>query len=266
MSGLLIDLRAAIGEVADDEAEAGVSAAEAERRRNREALLRLAGDHAASFPNATGPDFAAWLSATARQEALDIAADAVDVMTFHAAKGLEWNVVHLAGLESGYVPIAQANGPAALSEERRLLHVAITRARDKIVLNWAEKRRFGERSARRNRSPYLDHLDGSDAPEALPHERTETARERGKRHLAAMREHYDDSEPDSPLYVELKEWRLETAREQGVPAYVVFNNRTLAEIAATQPASEAELLEISGVGPTKVERYGDEVLELIRNR
>ena len=164
------------------------------------------------------------------------------------------------------MPIAQANGPAALSEERRLLHVAITRARDKVVLNWAEKRTFGERAARRNRSPYLDHLDGSDAPEALPVAKAETGRERGKRHLAAIREQYDSSEPDSPLYVELKEWRLETAREQGVPAYVVFNNRTLAEIAAAQPATEDELLEISGVGPTKVERYGDDVLDLIRNR
>ncbi|MEM7093947.1 MAG: ATP-dependent DNA helicase UvrD2 [Actinomycetota bacterium] len=274
LASVLSDLRSAVG--IDEASGAGdssraddsetMSAADAERQRNREALLQLAVDHAGSFPTATGIDFANWMSATARQEALDTGADAVDVMTFHAAKGLEWNVVHLAGLESGYVPIAQANGPAALSEERRLLHVAITRARDKVLLNWAEKRTFGQRSQRRNRSPYLDHLDGGESSAPSFDSRPETRKDRAKRHLSAMREDWENSEPDSPLYVELKEWRLETAKAQGVPAYVVFNNRTLAEIAAMQPGTEDELLQVSGVGPTKVERYGAEVLELIRSR
>ena len=148
-----------------------------------------------------------------------------------------------------------------------VLHVAITRARDQVFLNWAERRTFGERTSRRNRSPYLDHVDGTDHDEpALPLRSKETGRDRGRRHLAKMREDYENSEPDSPLYIELKEWRLETAKANGVPAYVVFNNRTLAEIAAAQPATEDELLEISGVGPAKVEKYGADVLELIRNR
>ena len=245
---------------------ANVSTAEAERQRNREALFQLAVDHASSFPTASGIDFANWLSMTARKEALDVSADAVDVMTFHAAKGLEWNVVHLAGLESGYVPIAQANGPAALSEERRLLHVAITRARDKVILNWAERRAFGQRSSKRNRSPYLDHIDGGDGSASSFDSQPETRKNRAKRNLSKMRDDLENAEPDSPLYLELKEWRLATAQEQGVPAYVVFNNRTLAEIAAAQPTTEAELLECSGVGPAKVSKYGAEVLDLIRNR
>jgi DNA helicase-2/ATP-dependent DNA helicase PcrA len=264
LSGVLIDLRAAIAETAGNDGEPE-SAAEADRQRNREALLQLATDHAASFPNATGSDFATWLWASAKKEALDVSANAVDVLTFHAAKGLEWKIVHLAGIESGYVPISQANGPAALSEERRLLHVAITRARDQLRINWAAKRTFGERTSRRSRSPYLDHVDGTDLLPTIP-EPVETGSDRARRHLSKMRADFEASEPDSPLYVELTEWRLATAREQGVPAYIVFNNRTLAAIAAAHPTTIDELLEVSGVGPAKAARYGDDVLTLINSR
>ena len=198
LSGVLPDLRATISETGMSEADRA-SASEADRQRNREALLQLAVDHAASFTNATGGDFASWLTASAQKEALDIGANAVDVLTFHAAKGLEWHVVHLAGIESGYVPISQANGPAALSEERRLLHVAITRARDKVLINWAAKRKFGERTSRRSRSPYLDHVDGSDELNTTP--KVEPESKRARRHLSQMRTDLESSEPDSPLYV-----------------------------------------------------------------
>jgi len=264
LASVIPDLRAAVAETALD-AEDVESASEAERQRNREALLQLSIDHVASFPAATGWDFANWLKASAAKEGLDVGANAVDILTFHAAKGLEWRVVHIAGVESGYVPIAQANGPAALSEERRLLHVGLTRAKDKVLITWAAKRTFGERTSRRNRSPYLDHVDGTDVAPVLKL-KEETGKERGRRHLSAMRSEYEDSEPDSPLYIELKQWRTDTAKEQGVPAYIVFNNRTLAAIAAQHPTSHDELLEVSGIGPAKAERYGDALLEMINTR
>jgi ATP-dependent DNA helicase RecQ len=62
----------------------------------------------------------------------------------------------------------------------------------------------------------------------------------------------------------LRRWRLETARAAGVPAYVVFHDATLAAIASARPASHAELLRVSGVGESKLRKYGDEVLELLR--
>lgn len=61
----------------------------------------------------------------------------------------------------------------------------------------------------------------------------------------------------------LREWRLEIARAQGVPAYVVFTDATLRQIAIERPSTTAELAEISGVGRSKLENYGDEVLEVI---
>jgi ATP-dependent DNA helicase RecQ len=62
----------------------------------------------------------------------------------------------------------------------------------------------------------------------------------------------------------LRRWRLETARAAGVPAYVVFHDATLAAIASANPATHAELLRVSGVGESKLRKYGDEVLELLR--
>lgn len=72
--------------------------------------------------------------------------------------------------------------------------------------------------------------------------------------------------PDAPVETvdRLKRWRLETARATGVPAYVVFHDSTLNAIAAAQPASLAELLRVPGVGDSKLSKYGEEVLEILR--
>ena len=62
----------------------------------------------------------------------------------------------------------------------------------------------------------------------------------------------------------LRRWRLETARDAGVPAYVVFHDSTLAAIAAAHPQNLADLLRVPGVGDSKLRKYGEEVLELLR--
>ena len=63
----------------------------------------------------------------------------------------------------------------------------------------------------------------------------------------------------------LKRWRMETARASGVPAYVVFHDSTLNAIASANPANLAELLRVPGVGDSKLRKYGEEVLELLRS-
>jgi len=62
----------------------------------------------------------------------------------------------------------------------------------------------------------------------------------------------------------LRRWRLETARAAGVPAYVVFHDSTLAAIAVAQPTSLADLIRVPGVGDSKLRKYGEEVLEVLR--
>ena len=84
--------------------------------------------------------------------------DAVDLATFHAAKGLEWPIVHLAGLEQGLVPISRAQTSAEIAEEQRLLYVAITRAGQELHCHWAAERAFGDRAVARSPSPYLNAI------------------------------------------------------------------------------------------------------------
>jgi superfamily II DNA helicase RecQ len=71
------------------------------------------------------------------------------------------------------------------------------------------------------------------------------------------------AEPDDPLYAALKRWRLERATADDLPAYVVFHNSTLAEIAGSRPRDLAALGAVPGVGPTKLDRYGDDVLRIV---
>jgi ATP-dependent DNA helicase RecQ len=63
----------------------------------------------------------------------------------------------------------------------------------------------------------------------------------------------------------LRSWRLQQAREQGVPPYVVFHDRTLIEIAAREPLSLEALGSVAGVGQAKLDRYGEAVLAVLRN-
>jgi len=87
--------------------------------------------------------------------------DGVDLLTFHRAKGLEWDAVWVVGLEEGFVPLAHASTAAQLAEERRLLYVALTRARDVLHCSWAAVRQMRGRPIDRRRSPFLDPIEGA---------------------------------------------------------------------------------------------------------
>ncbi len=109
---------------------------------------------------ASGHGFRGFVEANARAIEATGSGDSVELMTFHRAKGLEWPVVFLVGLEDGLVPIAHARDAAALDEERRLLYVACTRAEEELHCSWARERRFSsERPSPRQPSPYLAAIE-----------------------------------------------------------------------------------------------------------
>jgi ATP-dependent DNA helicase RecQ len=73
----------------------------------------------------------------------------------------------------------------------------------------------------------------------------------------------DMPEEAAPLFETLRAWRSATAKEQGVPPYVVFHDKTLREIATRRPSSLAELGTVSGVGENKLAKYGEQILETL---
>jgi len=209
-----------------------------ERRQLLEAFIRLGRDHLAVDPNASVQSFVDALKAGSN-EAATAGGDRVDVTTFHQAKGLEWDVVHLAGMERGLSPIGHAKTPDALAEEHRLIYVGLTRAKRQLHLHWAEERRFGDRVSNRKPSPML-----ADIGAAARGEDPRSSRSRNAQKAAAARKNLSaknggllkpDQDESDPVFQALKAWRLSIARANDVPAFVIFNNKTLHAIAHDRP-------------------------------
>jgi DNA helicase-2/ATP-dependent DNA helicase PcrA len=119
-----------------------------DRWESLQALAQLASDYFAGAPQASLADLAAELaerSAIGQAPALD----GVTLASLHAAKGMEWDAVFLAGLTDGMLPIVYAQTDEAIEEERRLLYVGVTRARSLVCLSWALARSADARRARK---------------------------------------------------------------------------------------------------------------------
>jgi DNA helicase-2/ATP-dependent DNA helicase PcrA len=237
-----------------------------ERREHIDAIVRLGHEYLdAEGAHASVEGFLAYLTATMRDDA-PAAGDAVELLTFHRAKGLEFATVCITGLERGLVPISHADTPAERAEERRLLYVAITRAGRTLHLSRARTRTVGARVANRAPSPWLDVVrsswTGSGPPRPADPERGLRATRATLAATAAA--HAALSPADTALFDRLKEWRGRVARASAVPAYVVFSDATLRAVATARPTTRDTLLAISGIGPVKIERFGDDVLEIVR--
>ncbi len=98
--------------------------------------------------------FLAEIAVGAETDALDPRAEAITLLTLHGAKGLEFDVVFLAGCERGLLPL-QLAGPSDAAEERRLLFVGMTRARERLLLTAAARRTRHGAEAPAGRSPFL---------------------------------------------------------------------------------------------------------------
>jgi DNA helicase II / ATP-dependent DNA helicase PcrA len=222
-----------------------------DRWESLEALAQLAADFFAANPLAGLADLSAELAVrSAIGHAPAVAG--VTIASLHSAKGLEWQAVFLPGLTDGTVPIIHAQTDDAVGEERRLLYVGVTRARERLYLSWALSRAPGGRRARKPSRFLAEIITGRGG------QRPATKRRgAGSDSKSGPTGHTDD-----PLFGKLRDWRLAVSKDQGVPAYVVFSDATLQAIAAARPASRGELAGIPGVGAVKLDRYGAAVLEL----
>jgi DNA helicase II / ATP-dependent DNA helicase PcrA len=217
----------------------------------------------------------------------------VTLSSVHRVKGMEWPCVVVFGADRGTMPHDLSED---MEEERRVFHVALTRASDRVVVLADERRP----------SPFLAELAGA-APEAAAKPAARAART-GKTSGAPfvgdrvrvwggtrgeviaidgadltvrldeggeLEVHRRDivevtPAPPPPLVAEsaalveaLKTWRRETAGRLGVPAYVVLHDSTIEDIARRRPRTERDLLGISGIGPSKLEQYGDDLLGVV---
>ena len=137
-------------------AEPSGGGASRQRWESLAAVAQLADDMHAARPDATLADFAAEITRRAAAGHAPVL-DGVTLATMHAAKGLEWDAVLLPGLVEGVMPIVYARTPAAADEERRLLYVAVTRARERLFLSWPAARGPAARPSGRP-SRYLTRL------------------------------------------------------------------------------------------------------------
>ena len=220
----------------------------------------------------------------------------VVLLTYHRAKGLEFDAVFLPRVEEGELPFKRSRSEEGTDEERRLFYVGITRAKTHLAITWVN-------DGRRKGSRFLGELRVDEKTKTLTKKAANTdtiaAREglelelqggfegpivditndgvlveiSGGSHLSvdygATVTVDGKTLPlgppdlkDNPLLNALKEWRLDRSKKDEVPAYVIFHDSTLEAIAAKQPQTPEALAEISGIGPTKLERYGSEILVL----
>lgn len=263
-----------------------------------EALLQVADLHA------DAGSFEAWLRRTFHRERAE---GGVTLSTIHRVKGREWDRVVVFGATEGLMPHRLSTD---VEEERRILHVGITRGRHRVLV-------LGDRT---RRSPFFAELDGSavrgqvraavaaaSAPAAVatrkaPPVRTTLPAEVGQPVKVlggyegiveaiddtGVRLRLDDggsffvrfgervtvdgtpltlARPPSPVAeaagAQLRAWRLERSKADAVPAFVVLSDKHLDGIAERHPTSLAELRACPGIGPAKLESYGDEILEVL---
>ncbi|MER6524859.1 ATP-dependent DNA helicase UvrD2 [Streptomyces sp. NPDC001508] len=260
-----------------------------ERWESLAALVGLAQDFAAARAGATLGDFVAELDERANAQHAPTV-QGVTLASLHSAKGLEWDVVFLVGVAEGMVPITYAKTDEQIEEERRLLYVGVTRARERLYVSWSLARSPGGRPSRRP-SRFLDGLrPGSTATVGRSAGGAAGGIERGRPaagtaaprrtqrtparcrvcgrtltdagEMKLMRCDDCPSDMDEGIYERLREWRAEQALRSGQPNFCVFTDKTLMAIAESVPEDYPGLSRIPGVPARKLKLYGAAVLAI----
>ncbi len=223
-----------------------------DRWESLQALAELADDTDAESIAATGEGatmrtFVEQLAERASSQHAP-AVEGVTLSTLHAAKGLEWDAVFMVGMSEGLLPISLAETDEAIEEERRLLYVGVTRAREHLNLSFARSRREGGKATRK-RTRFLEKW----WPDARP----------AQQQRAARATSHDLDVDELKLFEALKAWRWEHAQADAKPAFTVLVDSSLISIARSRPQTLGELAKVHGVGATKLDRYGLEILEVV---
>lgn len=221
-----------------------------------ERLLEVAETQVETDAAMTGREFAGWAHARLSDDARRI--DAVTVSTIHAAKGLEWPVVHIVGCEEGSIPHVSARRREARAEEARLLYVAITRAALEVHLHWAGSRTIRGVRRERGRSPFLLGFEEATA------EDDHTAEPNGHEQLATLRAAIGGPPAPDVLLSALQAWRAGVARAARTAPEVVLADDSLRAIVELRPVTAEEVAAVPGIGAARAHRYAPQVIEIVR--
>lgn len=206
--------------------------------------------------------FVPWL-----REALDQPAasegQAIMLSTVHRVKGQEWPHVFVYGVDQGTFPHRLAERP----EERRVFHVAVTRSSTQttVISDSGRPSQFlkeltGERS---KSAPELQADKPKDRSKQPGKKQPKAQNGRGGKTSKAGKVEINLTAEEHLRFDALKKWRLEAARKAKVPAYIVFGDGVLATLAQDNPINLTQLSLVKGIGPAKLENYGDEVLSVL---
>jgi len=191
-----------------------------------------------------------------RQEAQHApAVQGITLASFHAAKGLEWEAVFLIGVSEGLLPISHADTPEGIAEERRLLYVGVTRAKTHLYVSYAKQRPSGRST--RTRTRFLDGI----WPEPRVDPKTQPRRRRRRSRAEDL---VREADADPELFERLRQWRARVAEEVNKPAFTVLHDATLASIASVEPTTLRQLALIRGIGPSKLDQFGPQILAVVR--
>lgn len=199
----------------------------------------------------------------------------VTLASLHSTKGLEWDHVFLIGVSDGLIPFGLAKTPESIEEERRLLYVGVTRARETLRLSWAASRHPGG-AARRSLSRFIQGAVGQvkakssrTVPPRVSRSKAvhrcrvcgvvlETGSERKIGRCNNCPPSYDQE-----VFDRLREWNRLQANHQSVPAFVVFTMATLTVVAETMPTDLQSLRKVPGIGAVKLDHYGEALLAVL---
>ncbi len=232
-----------------------------ERWDNLNALVDLARER----DRLSLPEFVAELEERWAAQAAPAVAG-VTFSTLHAAKGLEWDAVFLVGVSEGLLPISMAQTLTRIEEERRLLYVGVTRARDHLEISWARARSAGHGRGSRTRSRFLDGIWPDDVAAARRPSRVAVSSDSPRHRAKVLVQEFEDQNTVEviELFHRLREWRSRVAKAVSKPAYTVLADQTLRDVAVARPKTLRQLGIIRGIGAVKLDQYGAQVLAVVR--
>jgi len=174
--------------------------------------------------------------------------DQVTLATIHSIKGMEAEMVFVIGCTNNKFPCRASEHPVIdmikvdeydkEEEERRLLYVAMSRAKKTLYLSY---------------SGGLSYFITDKVKNMIDKQKVSLKSSSSKK----------TNKTDSNLIAELKDWRYNVSQELGIPAYMVMHDKTITDLTQKMPSTSAELKQVHGIGPTKIKKYGEDILDII---